>query len=113
MLGIGLGQKGALVMIEPPRDLGRAGIFEVDYGVFVTVELLLVKQGASSVDEASKLEFRITANALAVKAGKQCRGGSAIKALVMIENAYSQCMPQFCRIPAGQPFIGSRPQVKS
>jgi len=62
--------------------------------------LLLVEQGSGAVDKASELEFRITPNAIAVKAGKQCRGGSSIKALVVIENANSQCIPHSSRIPA-------------
>jgi hypothetical protein len=115
MLGVGLSQKRALVMIKPPRDLGRAGILEIDDGVLIAVELLLVKQGARPVDKASELEFRITANALAVKAGKQCSRGRSIKALIVIENANSQMhspLEQNSRAaassnqPAGEKLIG-------
>ena len=47
-------EEGAEVVIEPPGNFGRGGIFEVDDGVFVAGEVGFVKEGARTVDEAAK-----------------------------------------------------------
>ena len=67
MSGVGGGQEGALVMIEPPGDPGRAGIFKVHDGVLVAIKLPLIKQRAGAVQQAGEDEAGIAANALAVK----------------------------------------------
>jgi hypothetical protein len=46
------------------------------------------------VDEAGEDEIGVAPNALAVKAGKQRRGRGSVKAFVVIENSYSQEIPQ-------------------
>ena len=38
-----LGKKGALMMVEPPGNFGRTGIFEVHNGVFIAIEVSLVE----------------------------------------------------------------------
>jgi hypothetical protein len=35
---IGGRQEGALVMVKPPSDARRAGILEIDNGIFIAVE---------------------------------------------------------------------------
>ena len=48
-----LGRKEcALVMIEPPGNLGRAGVFEVDNGVFVAVKICFVEKRAGAMQQA-------------------------------------------------------------
>jgi hypothetical protein len=94
VLGIGRREEGALVMVEPPGNFGRAGIFEVDNGVFLAIELILVEQSAGAVDQTREFEIGIAANALAIEAGKQRGGGSSVKTLVVIEDPYSQSVPQ-------------------
>ena len=79
-------KKSALVMIEPPGDLGGAGIFEVDDGVFVAIKLLLVKQRSGAMQQSGEDERGVSANALPIEAGKQGGRASPIKALVVIEN---------------------------
>src|ERR1019366_7112652 len=64
VLGIGRRKKSALVMIEPPSDLGRTGVFEVDDGVLVAVELVLIEQSASTVHEAGENKLGIAADTL-------------------------------------------------
>ena len=60
-------EEGAEVVIEPPGDFGRGGIFEVDDGVFVAGEVGFVKEGAGAVDEAAKLVGGVGADALLVE----------------------------------------------
>ncbi len=90
VLGIIGGEEGALVMVEPPGNFGRAGVFEVDDGVLVAVELLFIEQRSGAMDEAGELELGIAADALAVKAGKQRGGGGSVKAFIVIEDPNSQ-----------------------
>jgi hypothetical protein len=90
MLGIGWREECALMMIEPPRDVGRTRVFEVDDRVLVAVKLLLIEQRAGAVNEAGKLELGVAANALAIEAGKQSGGRGAIETLVVIKNPNSQ-----------------------
>jgi hypothetical protein len=97
---VGSGEKRALMMVEPPGNLGRAGVLEVDDRIFVTIEMRFVKQRSGSMQEAGKNKVRITADALAVKAGEERRGAGSVKALVMIENSDFQSIPQLPRIPA-------------
>jgi len=42
-------QEGALVMIEPPSDLGRTGILEIHNGIFIAIEMLFIKKCAGAV----------------------------------------------------------------
>ena len=57
-------------MVEPPGDFGRAGVFEVDDGILVAVELIFVEQRPGTVDQAGEDEVGIAANAFAIEAGK-------------------------------------------
>ena len=104
---IGWSKKCALVMIEPPCDIRGTGILKIDDGVLLAIKLILVKERARPVYQAGKDEFCVTANALAVKTGKQRRRRSSVETLVVIENTDSQCIPQSCRIPAPGVGFGS------
>ena len=44
---------------------------ELEYGVLVSVKLILVKQSTGAVNQPGKFEVDIAANALAVKTGEQ------------------------------------------
>src|SRR3954453_3674126 len=94
VLGIRWRKKCALVVIEPPCDLGRTGVFEVDDGVLVAVELLLVEQRAGSMNQSGEFEFDVAANALAIKAGKQRGRRGSVETLIMVKDANSQSIPQ-------------------
>jgi hypothetical protein len=64
----------ALVMIEPPSDFGRAGILEVHNGVFIAIEMILVKQSPGAVQQAGEHELHVAADPFAVETGeKRCR----------------------------------------
>jgi hypothetical protein len=82
------------VVVEPPGNFGRTGILEIDDGVLVAVELILIEQSAGSVDQAGEFEIGVAANAFAIKAGKQRGRGSSVKTFVVIEDPNSQGMPQ-------------------
>jgi hypothetical protein len=81
-------------MVKPPGNFGGAGVFEVDDGVFLAVELPFVEQGSGTVDQAGKSKIGIATNPFTVEAGKQRGGGGSVKTFVVIEDPYSQRMPQ-------------------
>jgi hypothetical protein len=91
MFSIGGRQKRAFVMVEPPRDLRRTRIFEIDDCVFVAVELIFVEKSTGTMHEAGKFEFSIVTDPLAVKARKQRRRRSTVKTFVVVKDAYAQC----------------------
>ncbi len=64
-------QKGRLVMIEPPGDLGRCRIFKVDDGVFVAGKLVFVEERAGPMHQAVVLIACSSRDALTVKACEQ------------------------------------------
>jgi len=88
--GIGRREKRAFVMIEPPGKLRRTGILEIDDGVFVAIELDVLEQRPGAMQQPGEGEFGVGANALAVKAGKQCGRGCAVETFVVIKNLNSQ-----------------------
>src|SRR5208282_4483694 len=87
--GIGRGKKSAFVVIEPPGDFGRTGILEIDDGILVAVELLLVKKRAGTMQQAGVHEVHIAADSFPVETGEQGGRGSAAKTLVVIKDPHS------------------------
>ena len=73
------------MMIEPPGNLRRRGILEIDNRVLVPGEIVFVEKGAGAMHQPVILEVGV-ANALAVKARKQRRRAGAIETLVVIED---------------------------
>jgi hypothetical protein len=51
-------EKRALVMVKPPGDARRAGIFEIHDGIFVAVEQRFGKGMSRLVRHSRKMEFR-------------------------------------------------------
>src|SRR5258708_9230920 len=90
MGGVGLRKKSALVVIEPPGDLRRAGILEIDDGILVAVKLLLVKESARAMQQAGIDEVHIAADSFPVETGEQGRRASPVKTLVVIKDPHSQ-----------------------
>ena len=107
MLGIGRRKKCALMMVEPPRDFRRTGIFEVNDGVLITVKFFFVEQGAGAVHQSGKDEFSIAANALAIETREQGGGGSSVETLIVIENSYSQAIPQLFENASPQGWLSN------
>lgn len=83
-------------MVKPPRNPGGTRIFEIDDGVLVPIKVVFVEQSASAVQQTRKHEVDIVANAFSIEARKQCRRGSAVKALIVIENSNSQIGSYSC-----------------
>jgi hypothetical protein len=71
------------VVIEPPRHARRAGVFEVDNGIFIAVKERLGKGISRPVGHSRELELGARVNALAEKAVENSRRGCAVKASVM------------------------------
>jgi hypothetical protein len=94
MLSIRGREKSALMMIEPPGNFGRAGVFEIDDGVFVPREMGFVEQGSGAMQQAGELKLHVAANALAVKAGEDRGRRSSVETFVVIENFNFQSIPQ-------------------
>ena len=94
VFGVGGRKKGAFVVIEPPSDGGGTRVLEIDDGVFVAVELLLIEQSAGTVDEAGEFKFGVAADALAIEAGEQSGGRRSVETLVVIKDSNSQSRPQ-------------------
>ena len=98
--GVGSGKKSALMMVEPPGDLRRTGVLEIDDGIFVTIEMRFVKQRSRAMQQAGKDKAGVFADALAVEAGEERGGGSSVKALVVVEDSDFQSIPQLSKISA-------------
>jgi len=82
------------VMVEPPGDLWRTGVLEIDDGIFVAVEIRLVKQRTGAMQQSGEGEVGVFANSLAIKAGeKRCRR-SSIETLIVVEDFNFQSTPQ-------------------
>ena len=88
--GIGGGKKSAFVVIEPPGDFGRTGILEIDDGILVAVELVLVEKSAGTMQQAGVDEVHIAADSFPVEAGEQGGRARPVKTLVVIKHPHSQ-----------------------
>src|SRR5579872_830429 len=80
------GQKCREMMIEPPGDLRRRGVFEVNDGILIAGELALVKERPGSMHKAVVLVTSTLGNALAMKPREQRRRAGPVKALVVIKD---------------------------
>ena len=103
--GIGGREKRALVMIEPPGNVGRTGVLEVDDGVFVAVKVFLIEERACPVEQSGVDELPVAANTFPIEARKQRSRTRTIKTLVVIKNPNSQA----CSFPTRPPG----PKVKT
>src|SRR5271154_4348867 len=88
------------MMIEPPGDLGRAGVLEIDDGILVAVEMRFVKERSGAMHQAREDEGGVLANPFAIKTRKKRRGAGSVKTLVVVEDSDFQCTPQVPRVPA-------------
>ena len=90
------GQKRRLVMVEPPGNPGRRGVFEVHNGVFVAGKLALVKERSGAMHQAVIFIAGFGRNALTMESGEQRRRASSVETFVVIEDANSQGLPSLC-----------------
>ena len=80
-------EKGAEVMVEPPGDAVRRGIFEVDDGILIAGKIRFIKEGSSAVDQAVITVGSILRDAFAMKAREERRGAGSVETLVVIEDS--------------------------
>ena len=85
-------QKGAEVVIEPPCQAGRGRILEVDNGVFIPGEIVILEQGPRPMHQTVVLVFYVGANALPVKTGKQRGRAGSVETAIVIEDAHLQSL---------------------
>ena len=60
-------EKGRQMMVEPPCDLGRGRVLEVDDGVFIAGKLALVEERAGAMHQAVIFVAGVGGDALAVE----------------------------------------------
>jgi hypothetical protein len=77
-------------VIEPPGDVGRTGVLEIDDGILVAVKLFLIEKSARTMQEAGVHEVDIAADSFPVETCEQGCRASPIKTLVVIKNPHSQ-----------------------
>src|ERR1700733_10915196 len=78
------------MVIEPPGNFRRAGIFEIDDGVLIAIKLRFIEQRARAMEEAGIDEVHVAAHAFAIKAAEERRRACPVKTLVVIKNPNSQ-----------------------
>ena len=83
------------MVVEPPGDLGRGRVFEVDDGILVAGELALVKKHAGAVHQALILIAGPRRDTLTVEAREERGRAGSIKAFIVIKDAN----PQKCILP--------------
>jgi hypothetical protein len=54
-------------MIEPPGQFRRRTVFEIHDGVFIAIEIAVIKQGSGAMHHRLKNLFPVGVNILAVK----------------------------------------------
>jgi len=80
-------QERAFMMVEPPGDLSRGGVLEVDDGILVADKVVLVKQGSGAMQQAHVFKLDVVTNTLSVKAREKGGGAGSIKTAVVIKDA--------------------------
>jgi len=89
MFRIGKRQKRALMMIEPPGNLGRVGVLEIDDRVLVAVEQSVLPGLHRTMRHSREVKVRVRVKPLPIKTIKQRSRGGAIKAAVVETQADS------------------------
>src|SRR5271168_5465123 len=86
MFGVGGRQKGALMMIEPPGEPRRAGILEIDDGVFVAIKCAVLERLRSLVGHPGIEELGCGIDALFIKTRENRGGGGSVEAFIVETN---------------------------
>src|SRR5207244_411096 len=86
MFGVSGRQKRALVMIEPPGDFRRAGVLEIDDGIFPAVEFGFIEERTGTVQQSAENEVGILPNALLIETRKQGGRAGTVETLIVIED---------------------------
>jgi hypothetical protein len=78
------------MMIEPPGNFRRGGVFEIDDCVLIARELAFVKESPGAMDQTVVGVGRALGDAFAMEARKQRGRASSVKALIVIKDANLQ-----------------------
>src|SRR5262249_27072792 len=87
-------QECTLVMIEPPCDLRRGRVLEIDNRVFVAGEFSLIEKRSGAMKEADVFKTHVIANSFRIETRKECCRRSPVETPVVKENPdlqYGSC----------------------
>ena len=88
MVGILLVEKGALVMVEPPREPRIARVLEVHDGVFVAIEETASNSLGGLVGHARVTKLGRRVNRAGDKAAEVSSRGCPVEAVIVVQHAY-------------------------
>src|SRR2546423_14643393 len=81
-------EKCRLVMIEPPGQLFRWRILEIDDRVFIAVKHIAFEQEVPRpMQQSAVLDAGVVMNSFEIKTRERCRRGHAVKTMSVIKNA--------------------------
>src|SRR5215467_936658 len=83
-------EKRALVVIEPPRHLGRIRILEVYDYILIAIEQPIFPGWHRAVGHSTKSKFGARIKAFAVKAVEKCCGGRPVETMVVEAQSYTR-----------------------
>lgn len=93
MIGVFGREKCALVVVKPPGDFWRTGIFEIDDGIFVAVKIGFIEKRSGAMQQARVNKLDIVADAFRIKPRKKRSRRSPIKTPIMVENLNLHALP--------------------
>ncbi len=77
------------MVVEPPGEPGRRGVFEIHDNVCIAIKGNVIELSSGPVRQPVVEKLRLRVDALAVEAGENSGGGSAVETTVMIMNTNS------------------------
>jgi hypothetical protein len=86
MLGIRFREKGALVMVKPPRKALGAGILEIDNHILFCIEQSRIKQLSRAVHHAVIAKLRFGIDALPIEAREYGRRACPVETPIVKTN---------------------------
>src|SRR5256885_8389137 len=93
-------EKCRLVMIEPPGQLFRRRILEIDDRVFIAVKHIAFEQKVPRpMQQSTVLDARALMNSVEIKTRERRRGGNAVKAMAVIKNAKFHVIEESAKKP--------------
>jgi hypothetical protein len=82
-------QERALMMVEPPGELGRIRVFKIHDYIFIAVEQAIFPGLHGPMSHAAEPELGGSVEAFAVQAIKERGRGSSVKAAIMKTEPYT------------------------
>ena len=72
-------------MIEPPSELVRRGVFEVDDSVLIAIEHRHVKQIAGPMEQTFVRDLGVRMDAIFIESRERCRRRDPVEAMTVIQ----------------------------